>query len=423
MRRFWTSRNAFWSDRKGSVAILFALALIPVVGTVGAAFDYSIANANRTSLQKALDATALALSRMMPTSQATLDTVGNQYFQANLGTTQLSGLQLSIVPDVGILKLSASGTYQPQIASVLGVNSIPVGAKAEVKWSIGKVEIALALDNTGSMSSSGKLTQLKTATHNLLDVLQAAAKTPGDAKVAIVPFDYVVNIGTAYKNEPWMRYDLLDCNGSSSGHGCGSNLPNAWEGCVTDRDKDPSLNYDVNDTAPTSTNATKYPAVQCGSLVSMMPLTNNWTALHNKVNAMSASGNTNVTIGLVWAWHLLSPTSVFTEGAAYNTENLTKYVIVLTDGDNTQSRFSNTDGGGATSSQIAAINARTALACSNIKAAGIKIYAIRVINGNASLLQNCATNPSMYYNVQNASELSAVFSAIGAEITNLHLSK
>ena len=61
--------------------------------------------------------------------------------------------------------------------------------------------------------------------------------------------------------------------------------------------------------------------------------------------------------------------------------------------------------------------------CDNIKAANIKIYAVRVIDGNASLLQQCASNPSMYYDVQNASELNTVFSAIAQNLANLRLAK
>lgn len=437
MRRFFT-------DQRGNVAILFGLALVPIVGAMGAAVDYSQANANRTSVQKALDATALALSRIMPANQQTLDTLGNQYFQANLGTTHLTNLQLTIVPNVGTLHLEATGNYQPQIASVLGVSSFPVGAKVDVKWSIGKVEIALALDNTGSMASNNKLVELKKAAHNLLDVLQAAAKNPGDAKVAIVPFGVQVKVPTSNVGASWIRWDLWDadhgtCSKSqyTSKNSCQNNngtwTPanhNTWNGCIEDRDKDTNVNYDVLDTAPTSTNNTKYPAAQeCGSLAQIMPLNYNWgtsssndpATLHGKVNQMQAVGNTNVTIGLVWAWHLLSSTSVYTEGAVYGTASLQKYIILLTDGDNTQNRFSSSE---------SSINARTTAACNNIKALKdaqnkpyIKIYTIRVINGNATLLQNCATDPSMYFNVQNAGQLSAVFSAIGAEITNLHLSK
>ncbi|MGE0604405.1 MAG: VWA domain-containing protein, partial [Xanthobacteraceae bacterium] len=94
--------------------------------------------------------------------------------------------------------------------------------------------------------------------------------------------------------------------------------------------------------------------------------------------------------------------------------DLSKYIILLTDGDNTQNRW--------TSSQNS-IDTRTALACTNAKAAGFRIYTIRVINGNATLLRNCATDPSMYFDVDSASELDAVFNAIGGQLASLHLSQ
>lgn len=430
----------FWSDTKGNVAIIFALASIPVVGAMGAAMDYSLANASRADIQKALDSTALALTRMMPTSQATLDQKGMQFFKASLSQNlALSNLELIITPGTGTLHLEAKGTYTPKLSGILGVDNFPVGARTQTKWGIGKVEIALALDNTGSMASSGKLTQLKLATLNLLDVLQASAKNPGDAKVAIIPFDTMVNVGTGYVNAPWLKWETWDeeneecvtsggskSKGKGKGGGGGGTTTctvnrSDWNGCVQDRDKDPSINHDALDTAPTG-DTTRFPAQQCnGSLQSMMPLSHDWNALKSKVNAMTASGNTNVTIGLSWAWHLLSPTDPFTEGTQYGTANTQKYIILLTDGDNTQNRWSTSE---------SSINARTTAACDNIKALKkangdphIKVYTVRVIDGNANLLRNCATDTSMYYDVRSASDLTAVFNAIGTEIANLHLAK
>lgn len=61
--------------------------------------------------------------------------------------------------------------------------------------------------------------------------------------------------------------------------------------------------------------------------------------------------------------------------------------------------------------------------CANIKAANIKIYAVRVIDGNAELLRNCATSPSMYFDVQQASQLNDVFTAIAQNLANLRIAK
>ncbi|MBN8936615.1 MAG: hypothetical protein J0I13_10105, partial [Rhizobiales bacterium] len=47
-----------------NVTLTFALAIVPVVGLVGAAVDYSRAAATRTAMQSAVDSTALMLSKI-----------------------------------------------------------------------------------------------------------------------------------------------------------------------------------------------------------------------------------------------------------------------------------------------------------------------------------------------------------------------
>lgn len=452
-KRFWSGHEG----RKGNIAILFALSLVPIVGATGAAVDYSLANASRTSMQKALDATALALAKLMPLTQAQLNTQGWQIFKANLGNISVEltqgNLQIS-TPSTGKLVLSVSGQYQPAITGVIGINHFPVGARAEVTWGIKKLELALALDNTGSMQSSNKMTELKKAAKNLLTTLQTAAKNPGDVKVSIVPFNTAVNVGTANRTATWIRWDIWESeNGSCSRSGyntqsactaaqyctrsqytnrnscqnnngtwvtptwTASNRTN-WNGCVEDRDKDTNVNYDALDTTPTASDTTKFPAFQCSyTVTNLMPLSYDWTALANKIDAMQPNGATNVTIGLAWAWHSLTPSVPLTE-AAVPAQDLSKFIILMTDGDNTQNRF-----GGNGSSYCAQCDTRTALACTNAKAAGIRIYTIRVIDGNADLLRNCASDPSMYFDVQSASDLTSVFNAIGGQLANLHLSQ
>jgi uncharacterized protein YegL len=268
------------------------------------------------------------------------------------------------------------------------------------------------------MASHQKLSNLKTAAHNLLQTLQNAAKTPGDVKVAIIPFTIGVNLGTQYNANNWFDYDTIDCNGSLAGTGCAANnWKNYWDGCVRDR----TYPYDTQDDPPNAAvAATLYPAHNCGnSLTPILPLSYNWTTLNDKIDAMSANGNTDVTIGLVWAWHALTSQAPMSE-AATPAPDLDKVIILLTDGDNTESwKNSNNTYVNTTAS----IDARTALVCSNVKAAGIKMYTVRVIDGNASLLQSCATNPTMYYDVQQASQLNSVFSTIAQNLANLRISK
>jgi Flp pilus assembly protein TadG len=412
------SWRRFGAAQGGNILITFTLTLIPIVGLVGAAIDYSRASSARTAMQAANDSMALMLSKDasgLTTAQINQKAVA--YFTALFNRTEVANLTITTTfttEQTGSFKLvvDTTGSVPTTFMKMFGQGDMNLGVNSVVVWGIKKLEVALALDNTGSMSSSNKMTNLKTASHNLLTTLKNAAKTPGDVKVAIIPFDTTVNLGTSYKSNDWFD---VSCSAMGSPSGCtSSNWKNYWEGCVADR----TYPYDAQDNPPSST-ATRYPVFNCGSLTNLMPLSSDWTALNTKVDAMTPNGNTNVTIGLVWAWHALTAQAPLSEAAA-PAANLDKVIILLTDGDNTES-WKNSNNTPVTSAS--AINVRTALVCANVKAAGIKLYTIRVIDGNASMLQSCATNPTMYYDVQQASQLNSVFTAIAQNLANLRLAQ
>src|SRR4029078_4473337 len=77
------SLSRFLKDRRGGVAPMFAIAVIPVFGLVGAAVDYSRANSVRAGMQSAIDATALAMAKLAPTlAQTPLQQKTTAYFNA-----------------------------------------------------------------------------------------------------------------------------------------------------------------------------------------------------------------------------------------------------------------------------------------------------------------------------------------------------
>ena len=61
--------------------------------------------------------------------------------------------------------------------------------------------------------------------------------------------------------------------------------------------------------------------------------------------------------------------------------------------------------------------------CDNIRDDDIKVYTIRVIEGNVSLLRSCATESDMYYDVSQADELKSVFASIALQLSNLRIAK
>src|SRR5436190_17456825 len=55
--------SRFRKETNGNIAVIFALSAVPLISFVGAAIDYTRASAARSSMQAALDSTALMLSR------------------------------------------------------------------------------------------------------------------------------------------------------------------------------------------------------------------------------------------------------------------------------------------------------------------------------------------------------------------------
>jgi hypothetical protein len=441
----------FWSDNKGNVAVLFGIAIVPIIGAIGAAVDYSMASAYRTDLQKALDATALALSKVLPIDDpAKRQEIGMQYFNASLGPNELENIALEIIPDNGKVKLVATGDYKLRIAGVFGAHDFKIGASSEAVWGMGKVEVVLALDNTGSMSGQ-KIAKLKEGAQKLVDILKNSARKEGDAKIGIVPYtvqvriDHTINANLEAFGVAW--HDSGGCSKSQyktkskcedeDGTWRGTSVAN-WHGCIADRDRkdkdNNNVDYDVKATIPNPIiDDAKFPRVGDSSRcpeATILPLTDvhtqaGYDAITAKISAMKADGNTNVTIGAMWGWHVLDDLPPFSEGKSYQTKDLQKYLILMTDGDNTENLFSTSEN---------SINGRTEKVCQNIKdlakntanspaTPAIKVWSIRVISGNEDLLKGCATDNSMYVSVTDANQLNGVFTAIGTEIASLHLAK
>ncbi len=169
-----------------------------------------------------------------------------------------------------------SATVNTMFWRLIGQEQVNITASGEIVWGIKKLNLALALDNTGSMASSNKMTALKEAAHNLLNTLQKAEKTPGDIKVSIVPFAVDVNVGTEHVNASWIHWEDWDAkngtcskssytNKSSCTNNSGTWTPknhSLWNGCVMDRDQ----NNDVNATPTGDGGAVNYRAHQARAL-------------------------------------------------------------------------------------------------------------------------------------------------------------
>lgn len=432
--------KSFFADRRGSVAATFGIAVIPIVGLIGAAVDYSRTATERNRLQAALDATALAIIHLPQNSTASQVSAAAQTFFSNvyvppygLRTPQVIAALNSNNSGTSV-QLSVSEALPTSILGIIGTSSITVGASTNTINQQQSIEIALALDNTGSMAQNGKIDSLKTAVGNMLTALEGFSKTQGDVKVSVVPFNTQINIGTASPNATYLRYDVSVTNSSlssylqSKGISRSAPTPSNWNGCLSDRDQS-YFDYDTSSDPAGSITNTKYVASFCHyyttgyaqagkQIVQMKPLTTDLESVRTTVNSMIPTGATNVTMGVAMGMSTLRNDTPF--GANSSTSPFTKkFLVLLTDGANTQNRFvgSGYDG----NPDQAAIDARMTLACNSAKARAVRVITIGVQDGQSVLLRNCASDSSSYYAVNDASQLNSVFQQILSQVTGIRV--
>ncbi|MDR3499768.1 MAG: pilus assembly protein, partial [Parvibaculum sp.] len=192
---------------RGNYTIIFALALVPILVAIGAAVDLSQAYFVRERLTPALDAAGLAVGGQTGLSTSQIQTIAQNYFNANYPASKIGVPGTVTVSTSGnVVNLSVAASMQTSVMGIIGVKNLNIGATSQITRMGKKLEVALVLDTTGSMSSSGKLTALKTAAKNLITTVSAAAVNSGDVKIAIVPFSVDVNVGTANKTAKWIKW-------------------------------------------------------------------------------------------------------------------------------------------------------------------------------------------------------------------------
>ncbi|MGB8400295.1 pilus assembly protein TadG-related protein [Bradyrhizobium sp.] len=436
--RVRTAAGRFGGARRGNVAVIFAIAAVPIISFVGAAVDYSRAAKARSSMQTALDSTALMLSKDLTDgiiSAAQISTKAQTYFNALYTDTEAQSVSVNATyaqsnGSLGsTIQVSGSGSVNTQFMRVAGFPHLDFSTSSTSAWGYARMRVALVLDNTGSMADAGKMAALQPAAKTLIDQLSGLARNPGDVYVSIIPFAKDVNVGPSNYNQSWIDWTAWDAaNGTCSRtrfttqSSCLSNgriwTPhnhNTWNGCVWDRDQ----NYDTLNTAPTLANAsTLFPAEQWSACpVALMPLSYDWTALKNLVDTMTPNGNTNQAIGLAWGWQSLAQTAPLNAPAKDPNYTYRDAIVILSDGLNTQDRWY---------VDAASIDARQRILCDNAKAAQITIYTVQVNTGGdptSAVLQYCASGPDKFFLITSASQTLSVFNSIGTSLSKLHVAR
>ena len=535
----------FAGAEQGNIAVIFAIALVPVLGFVGAAVDYSRAVQARSSLQVALDSAALMVSKDLTNgtiTEADIEAKVKSYFTGlytgRTGTVSTADIRASYTPKdssgISNIVVSGSGTMPTNFMRVAGYPTLGFSANSTSAWGNTRMRVAMVLDNTGSMAQNGKMSALQSAAKDMIDTLATYNKQTGDVYISIIPFSKDVNVGTDNVGASWINWSEWEaeppilvnnkssafnsavggssCPLTNSSHGftcmdrpatvsgatsvsripstgtyagyicpsidsgrklpgkssvyyngcyttatgssasCGSNTActctgsgsgkichlwrgdgtaataaaaparSTWTGCVNDRDQD----YDTRNTAPGSgggSPSSQFYAEQWSGCLpaTVTSMSNQWQTLKDQISAMSPSGNTNQAVGLAWGWQSLSTSNPpIAAPAKANNYVYKDYIVLLSDGLNTQNRWSTTQSD---------IDARQQILCQNIKADTsnpVTIFTIQVnINSadpKSQVLQDCATN-GYFQMITSASQTSDAFKNILTQISKLRVAK
>jgi hypothetical protein len=194
-----------------------------------------------------------------------------------------------------------------------------------------------------------------------------------------------------------------------------------WTGCVNDRDQ----NADTTNVAPASP-STQFYAEQWKDCLpaTVTPMSKSWDAkvLKDQIDKMVPSGNTNQAVGLAWGWQSLStenpPIPAPPKDSNYTYKN---YIVLLSDGLNTQNRWSTSQ---------TAIDARQKIQCQNIKddkVNNITVFTIQVNissrDAQSQVLKDCASGTNNFQMITSDTQTAQAFQNILAQITKLRVAR
>jgi Flp pilus assembly protein TadG len=201
--------RGFLCQTQGSVAILFALAVVPIILSIGAAADYSMASRVKAKLDAAADAAALAAvnktALSMTAAAAQMQSLNMFKAETQQVANATVGSATATVTDNGTGRTSVvsyTAAVPAAFMGLVGINSLTVAGTSRAASAIPTyIDFYLLLDNTPSMGVGATTADINTMVANTSDKCAFACH-----QMDISPNDYY---GLAKKLGVTMRIDVV----------------------------------------------------------------------------------------------------------------------------------------------------------------------------------------------------------------------
>lgn len=482
LKRSWAIARDLIRHEGGNAMLLFAAAMLPLLGLIGSGLDLSRAYLVRSKLQTACDASSLAARRYMAAGVLTNEAKaeGERFFNFNFpqGTMGASPVALTIQPnttDVSTVDVKARTSVPTSLMSLFGVNQLPVSVECSADQDFINNDIMLVLDVTGSMNcqagtncssaateqNNSRISRTRTATLALYNALKDANGVR--TRYGFMPYSMTVNVGADLNrawlrdpgnywqrsnnnwaltpvrhNESWFQFSWTGCveERSAISQGTGASIRISTDVSQEDIDRtgtNPHLQWTPYDPAATSNVTNSF----CPAPALRLTEYNSEGAFRSAANASLAqvSGQTNHDLGMTWGMRYLSSTGMFAADnpTTFRQVPVAKHIIFLTDGEMTASTAAglyNSYGMPArevrmtgSGNLVQRHQARFLNACNRARQMGATIWVIVLDDqGFADDVAPCASGSDRVY-ISNGADLDEVFQRIGKGIGRLRLTQ
>jgi Flp pilus assembly protein TadG len=410
-------------NQKGTIGVLFALAVIPLLIAGGGAADYMSAVFAKARMQAAIDAGVLAGAALVDANageriQYAKDVANENLRQAGIDP---QGARVSVSASQGKVNGSIEADSRTYFLSVINIGALPVRANAEAQFAVGvPAEIVFVLDNSTSMGWAGAFDDLTISAKQFVDDIFAGGSD--DVRVGIVPFAARVNIGTTRGS--WL----------ASPPGAG------WNGCVDPRYEPVAGEpHRLTDSKASVSSFSQSPLGvpvayrtagarqlqdQCPS--ELLPLSNDAVEIKNKIDSLARRFGTRMDLGMAWGWRVISPNWKGEWGDPQSPNgpgsDEKKAIVLITDG-YSYPIFDPMDDGLEGPSTIQPEHDASLLAvCDRVKAQEIEIFVLFLTGKNSVIptYKQCATSQdNHFFHVGNRTELSDALSQVRGQTATL----
>lgn len=334
--------RSFAKDDRGNMSYLAIVGSLVMMIFGGVGVDMMHAELKRIKVQNTLDRAVLAAANIE--NVIAPQQVVEEYFAAMGMTDALTTIDVEQSMTAKRVSASGNSAISSDFMSLIGVKTLDAYGMATAEHATANIEISMVLDVSGSMGWNSKIVNMRNAANSFVDIMMPA-DSQALTTISVVPYNATVNLGATTA-----RYFTLDDLHDSSNCVVFDQSDFDQAAISPSEELTRLAHFDLNSTDVNAT-AIANPWCRTGDTSAVIAHSSDASTLKTHINALNAGGNTAIDLGMKWGAALLDPAaqpavsamsqdglvdaSFAARPASYADPETAKYVVIMTDGENT----------------------------------------------------------------------------------------